>query len=114
MSVQYYYFFIEPNAFPEKLKAIGSTFTTITLTWERLSCVDHNGNITGYEVQYGTTTIDTRTVTGELDDNDEFVVTELEPMTVYKFRVAAVNSNGTGLYSTPVQFQTTVLQSEYS
>ena len=74
------------------------TFTNITLTWDELSCVNRNGALTGYRIEYGTTTFNNmETVTGT-----SFIATSLCPHTAYMFRVAAVNGNGIGSYSTTV------------
>ena len=70
--------------------------SNITVMWDELSCVDRNGELTGYRIEYGTTTFDNmETVTGI-----SFIATRLLPLTTYMFRVAAVNKNGTGQYST--------------
>ena len=62
--------------------------------WD-LSCIRHNGDLTGYRVEYGTMSFDNVETVG----TTSFTATGLTPNTVYMFRVAAVNSNGVGQYS---------------
>ena len=74
--------------------------------WDRLSCVDRNGEITGYRIQYGTTTpLDqTEMITGTSASNRTFTASGLVPLTTYMFRIAAVNSDGVGPYSNEDNF----------
>ena len=85
------------------VRSTGATFSSITLMWDELSCVDRNGPLTGYRLEYGTTTFNNvETVTGT-----PFTATGLNPSTTYMFRVAAVgSSNLIGTYSTTVNVQT--------
>ena len=92
-----------PHDMIQNLHSTNATFTSIALTWDELSCVDHNGELTGYRVEYGTTTFNNMTTL----NGTSFTVTRLLANTTYMFRVAAVNSNGTGPYSTVVTGQTT-------
>ena len=67
--------------------------------------MDRNGNITGYKVQYGTTSFDnTITIHGTSTENRSLNATDLDPLTTYMFRVAAINVDGTGPYSTAESF----------
>ena len=71
-----------------------------------MNCREENGDITGYWVKYGVQG------SGEGDRSAVMVTREssggryeiigLTPSTSYSIEVAAVNSNGTGPYSTPV------------
>ena len=77
-----------------------STATTIILTWDELNCVDRNGVITGYVIQYGITTFNTSVnVTGTSASDRTFTASGLVPLTTYMFRITAVNSDGVGPYS---------------
>ena len=85
----------------DNVRTIGATFSSVTLTWDKLDCVDRNGELTTYRIEYDTTTSN---ITGN-DTNTTtttFTVTGLNPNTTYMFRVAGVNSNGTGIQSTTV------------
>ena len=80
-----------------------STATTITVIWDELNCVDRNGVITGYMVQYGIITFSTSVnITGPSTSDRTFTASELVPLTSYIFRIAAVNSDGVGPYSNEV------------
>ena len=82
----------------------GATYSSITLTWDQLHCVDHNGELTGYSIEYDTTASDSEIFTSTTSIT--FTVTGLNPQTIYTFRVAGVNSNGTGTQSMPVNGST--------
>ena len=68
--------------------------------------MDHNGVLTGYLVEYGTTTFDNMEAVAGALLTTTFTITGLLPLTTYIFRVAAVNTNGTGTYSSIVDTQT--------
>ena len=65
-------------------------------------CIHHNGDLTGYSVQYrevwgkGTQTMN---VSG--GNASQTTISGLEPSKTYSIQVAAVNSAGVGLYSSP-------------
>ena len=42
----------------ENLRSTIATFNSITLTWDELSCVDHNGPFIGYRIEYSNVTFD--------------------------------------------------------
>ncbi len=86
----------------QSLSSTDATFYSITVTWDELSCVNHNGELTGYRIDYGTTTFDNMTT----DTGTSFTATGLLPLTDHMFRVAAVNGNRTGPYSTTVTGRT--------
>ena len=82
--------------------------STSTVMWDRLSCVDRNGEITGYRIQYGITTLSTTVnIIGKSASDRTFTASGLVPLTTYMFRIAAVNSDGVGLYSNLERFNTT-------
>ena len=96
-----------PAGFPENLHSTLSTATTITLTWDEINCVDRNGVVTGYMVQYGITTFNTLlNVTGTSASDRTFTASGLVPLTTYMFRIAAVNSDGVGPYNVSHSFHT--------
>jgi len=89
----------EPSGAPRNLVVSSSTTTSITLTWDRISCMDRNGNITGYKIQYGITAFDqTMMFNGTSESSRIFTLGDLVTTNRYKFRVAGVNINGTGPY----------------
>ena len=86
----------------EKLKRLSANSTSITVAWDELSCVDRNGPITGYRIEYGITTFNnTETVTATF-----FTATRLFPITTYMLRVAAVGESIIGSYSTTLNAKT--------
>ena len=85
-----------------------SNSTSITVMWDRLSCVDRNGEIIGYRIQYGITTLSTTVnITGTSASDRNFTASGLVPLTTYMFRIAAVNSDGVGPYSSVERIATT-------
>ena len=96
--------FIGPSAFPSVVMVTDVTSTTITVQWKVVPCIHQNGAITGYSVRYGVagsgiTQTDNTT-------EREIVISALSTSTNYSVEVAAVNSAGTGDYSSPI-FATT-------
>ena len=87
----------------QMLRIINASFSSISLTWDELSCEDHNGPLTGYRVEYGNVSFET----SEVVSGVAFTATGLLPLTTYMFRVAAVSENGSGVFSAPVN-QTTL------
>ena len=71
------------------------TSSNITVQWEPVDCIHHNGDITGYSVQYGT---ETMSVSGD-SSGGMYVISGLMPSTTYSIQVAAETSAGTGPYS---------------
>ena len=75
--------------------------TTVNINWLQIDCIDRNGVITSYAVvfqeQGGSV------IPGEVNMMDRtFTASGLTPHTNYTFRVAGVNSNGTGPYSNEI------------
>ncbi len=73
--------------------------TNITLTWTEIDCLDGNGVITSYIIQYGEgtnrkITINTQSIA------TTHLITGLRPFTQFTFTVAGVNSVKTGPFST--------------
>ena len=98
-----------PGIAPGNVMFTTSTSTSITVMWDRLSCVDrNNGEITGYRIQYGVTTLSTTVnITGTSASDRTFTASGLVPLTTYMFRIAAVNSDGVGPNSSVASFATT-------
>ena len=102
------YAIVDPGAPPGNARSTMSTATTITLMWDELNCVDRNGVITGYVVQYGITAFNTSmNVTGTSASDRTFTASGLVPLTTYMFRIAAANSDGVGPYSSVESLATT-------
>ena len=89
-----------PSAAPDPVTVTGVT-SSITIQWGEVECIDRNGEIAGYSVRYsGGGSINTRSVSG--GDTRQTTISGLTPSTDYTIIVAAVNSAGTGQYSTGV------------
>ena len=87
--------------------------SSITVQWEAVDCIHRNGDITGYSVRYGVQGSVKRdrtveNVTGSSDDVTGTTISGLAPNTSYVIEVAAVNGNGTGPYSDPMYWTTSV------
>ncbi len=72
--------------------------TNITLTWTEIDCLDRNGVIISYMIQYGEGTNRNITITTPSSATSH-LITDLKPFTEYTFTVAGVNSAGTGSFS---------------
>ena len=81
------------------------TSSSITVQWGPVDCVDRNGDITGYSVQYGEVGSGS-TQTISLSVATETTIAGLSSSTEYSIQVAAVNSAGTGPYSDSITAET--------
>ncbi len=72
--------------------------TNITLTWTQIDCLDRNGIITSYIIQYGVGTNRNVTITTPSSATTH-LITDLKPFTKYTFTVAGANSINTGPFS---------------
>ena len=63
----------------------------ITIQWGLLSCIEQNGDITGYKMTWGNNTL---SVTGA--NTSIYTVMNINASATYYFKVAAVNTVGTG------------------
>ena len=88
-----------PSAAPVDLIFLSSTSSTISIQWEAVPCIHRNGRITGYIIRYkevcGGVFIN-ESVNG---DQREANITGLQSSTFYDIRIAAVNSVGTGPFT---------------
>ena len=89
------------------VSAFNATTSSITVQWGPVLCIQRNGDITGYSVQYGVQgSGSTQSVNVSGGDSTDTTISELTPSTTYNFAVAAVNSAGTGVYSDPLSVST--------
>ena len=90
--------FSAPSAPPSNASVTDVTSSTITVQWGMVPCIHQNGPITGYSVRYGVMgSTPTETVSGASETGT--TISDLMPSTTYDVQVAAVNGNGTGVYS---------------
>ena len=81
------YLILVPSGSPESVSFGNVTLTSITVQWTEVPCSDRNGEITGYTVEYSSTTPPTtNTLSGS---SSKLVVGGLLPRTSYTFTVRA-------------------------
>ena len=75
-----------------------TTSRSVSVSWRTIECIERNGVITNYTVVFQEQ--GGAVIPGEVNVMDRtFTASGLTPHTNYTFRVAGVNSNGTGPYS---------------
>ena len=96
-----------PSAPPTSVSVSEVTFSSITVQWGPVDCIHRNGDITGYSVQYGEVgSGSTQTMPVSGGSSTETTISGLMPSTVYSVQVAAMNSAGTGPYTSPLTIET--------
>ena len=71
---------------------------SVSVSWNEIECIERNGMITNYTVEFSS--LGGSVVPGMLMvDERRFTASGLSPFTNYTFRIAGVNSNGTGPFS---------------
>ena len=95
-----------PHGIPWLISFSDVNLTSITVQWTELPCSDRNGEITGYTVEYSSTTpLHTNTAAVSGSSNTRLVVGGLLPRTNYTFSVraqgAAIARSGTRFTATP-------------
>ena len=92
-----------PSAPPTSVGTSDMTSSSITVQWGPVDCIDRNGDITGYSVQYGVQgSVSPQIMNVSGGATSETTITELTPSTTYSIEVAAVNTINTGKYSDPL------------
>ena len=86
-----------PTSPPSSVRTT-ATFTKITVDWGPVDCIHRNGDITSYLVRV-TRNDDVLKNVSASGDIREVTISELSLSTEYNVSVAAVNINGTGVYS---------------
>ena len=89
-----------PSAAPTNVR-MTVTNTSITVQWGAVPCIERNGDITGYIVQYGN---ETQNVSG--GSVTETTISNLTPSTTYNIQVAAMNDADTGGFSSSISIMT--------
>ena len=102
MNLHFYAYFPVPSAPPTTVIIFHVTFSSITVQWGPVNCIQRNGDITGYSVRYGAQGDgNTQTVSVSGGNTTKITISGLHSSTVYAIEVAAVNSAGIGPYSVP-------------
>ena len=90
---------VAPTGFPSTVMDT-TTPDSAMVTWNAIECIDQNGIITDYMVQFQEQDGGSSVAGGVVDVNDRtYTVSGLTPATPYTFRVAGVTSGGTGPFS---------------
>ena len=94
VSASEYYVLSAPSGMPGSLSFSAVNLTSITVQWTELPCSDRNGEITGYTVEYSSTTPPphSNTVNVSGSSTTRLVVGSLLPRTSYTFSVRAVGA----------------------
>ena len=101
---------LDPNAAPQTVTASVTGPTIVFVSWERVDCIDHNSEISGYTVYYGP--VGGTAVNDSVSGTNHLAYTA-SPSTNYSIEVAAVNSDGgVGPFSSPIFVRTPDLDSE--
>ena len=92
-----------PSAPPTSVSTSNVTSSSISVQWGPVVCIDRNGDITGYSVQYGVQGNGSpQTVNVSGGATTGFNISGLSPASSYSVEVAARNGAGTGMYIAPV------------
>ena len=92
--------FSAPTAPPSNVSVTEVTSSTITVQWGMVPCIHQNGPITGYSVRYGVMgSGSSQSVNVSGASQTGTMISDLMSSTTYDVQVAAVNGNGTGVYS---------------
>ena len=83
---------VDPSSPPGNLQVSSTSHTSITITWDRVPCVDRNADITQYTVRYGPAGTDTSRGFSVTDINNRmFTAMTLVPRTSYTIQVEAAH-----------------------
>ena len=91
------------------LNLVANSFnsTSVTITWDRVSCVQRNSDITGYQISY-----DGDSVNVPGTDMREFTASGLIPRTQYTFLVTPLSNSGMGTQVASVVRETSPAEGE--
>ena len=95
-----------PSGVPEAVLAVATGSTSISVQWDRVSCIDRNSEITGYTLRYAPSG-DVMHIMGTTRSDRAYTISGLNEATIYTIMVAA-DTNGvtTGPFSDPVNVET--------
>ena len=94
-----------PSRGPTSVRRGTVTASSITVHWEEVPCLHRNGQITGYRVQAVRNGMTEKSI-NVASNTRQATISRLSPSTLYTVQVAAVNSAGTGPYSTGINIRT--------
>ena len=91
---------IVPDAPPHFVSVTTVNSSSVKVRWGDVPCAGKNGEITGYLINYTSTSAGG--VSGEImaqANTSSKIISDLSPCIAYNFRVAAMNINGTGPFN---------------
>ena len=91
-------FLIAPSAAPTSVNILEITPSNIAVQWGMVPCIERNGDVTGYSVQYSGGG-DTHTLFISGGGATFATLSNLRSSAAYTIKVAPVNSAGVGQYS---------------
>ena len=98
--------FTAPTGSPRAVTP-STTSRSVSVSWSTIECIDQNGEITDYTVMFQEVGGMVSMIPGEVNVMDRiFTASGLTPHVNYTFRVAGVNSNATGPYTSTITIQT--------
>ena len=98
-AIEVLFSFIAPSGPPVIVMSPTVSSRSITVNWNEIPCIQRNGRIIRYEVEFGPS--------GEDNISERsFTANELTPFTNYTFQVRGVNSEGPGPYSNLINITT--------
>lgn len=111
-------FFPAPSGAPQNIIATLTDFTNITIQWDRVECLQRNGEINRYRVMYYPTSDSNDNtisyVDGTGDSERVFTAIGLLPRTSYTFRVQAYYTMAMELVpSATIDVETSIPQGDY-
>ena len=89
-----------PSSPPRKVHVTSHNPASLMVTFEQPPLIDHNGEITGYTIQY-TRVGSSDTMSVNVTSGTTHTISGLVAYVNYSVIVAAVNVNGTGPFSDP-------------
>ena len=98
-AIEVLFSFIAPSGPPVIVMSPTVSSRSITVNWNEIPCIQRNGRIIRYEVEFGPS--GEGTISGR-----SFTANELTPFTNYTFQVRGVNSEGSGPYSNLINITT--------
>ncbi len=90
---------LAPVGSPQFLRTTAVTSNSMTLEWDEIVCLDQNGPITEYRVDYG---VDGLPITSIVTADREITLTGLLSDESYSVRVAGSNRVGIGPFTQPL------------
>lgn len=98
---------IEPSKAPTGLEIKEITSSSAIITWNQLECTYHNGPNTGYVIVRASNIQDIP-ITTYISSHSQtsYNLTSLTPETNYSVKVAAMNREGIGPFSSKISFTT--------